>query len=314
MTPIASGWTVLDDMEDSAFPAWTLTEFEDSYGKLLDRIDPEDSTNQVLFIYAETSTLGYTSAVLPLKDPIADGETGTIYLRYYESNDAREYMFGFSDVEITPDGEGFSAPRNWTDFEGSVRMSPFDTRIDVRDGDAYAHTSADDGLSNAIISSGTWYDIWIVVYNETGTAFDEYAVYIQGGDYTEQTLLKVEVNTGTEENPVSDYFDTIIFRNGTTDSIKNVFIRTTGYSIGPSNSIAVYIDNIAQAPGVALDIFECPYIDCFPDENNDVDTSHWLGWLNIEWAPWTYAYSLNSWIYMDETAITNAGAWAYFQK
>lgn len=46
----------------------------------------------------------------------------------------------------------------------------------------------------------------------------------------------------------------------------------------------------------------------------DVNTGQWLGWVNIEQAPWIWGYSLNSWIFLPEETITESGSWIYLPK
>lgn len=43
----------------------------------------------------------------------------------------------------------------------------------------------------------------------------------------------------------------------------------------------------------------------------DVDTGELLGWVNVEKAPFVWSYGLNTYIYVDETAVTASGAWLY---
>jgi len=43
-------------------------------------------------------------------------------------------------------------------------------------------------------------------------------------------------------------------------------------------------------------------------------TEDWMGWVNIEQAPYLYSYSLQSWLFMDESQDTTSGAWVYILK
>ena len=309
---IASNWTVLDDMEDPAFPAWTLTHTQ-GVASLNSVTDRSDATNQALDLSVYTNTISdraVACAVLPLDTPIADGATGTIYLRYWEEANGRDYNYGFSDLPITPNGNGgYSAPWDWNDFEGIIQMAPNTSILNVRDGSSYWPLTADQGITDAAIEHGIWYEIWIVITNAVGTTNDEYAIYIKGGAYTSQTLLQVQTGTAS--------FDTSHFRNGTTESIKNVFIRTQIDPKTPNNNDPVYIDQVAQAPGVELtsgiatDL--CAWSYC-PDKDGYVDTGNWMGWLNVTLQPWIYSYSLKSWLYMAENAMSSHGAWVYLKK
>ena len=44
----------------------------------------------------------------------------------------------------------------------------------------------------------------------------------------------------------------------------------------------------------------------------DVDTGDWMGWINVDYAPFLYSYSLQGWIYMDDFPTDGPGAWGYF--
>lgn len=46
-------------------------------------------------------------------------------------------------------------------------------------------------------------------------------------------------------------------------------------------------------------------------EGGAIDTTPLMGWLNISSAPWLYSYTLNKWIYGDESAFGAGGAWVY---
>jgi hypothetical protein len=42
-----------------------------------------------------------------------------------------------------------------------------------------------------------------------------------------------------------------------------------------------------------------------------VDTTPWLGFLNVAQAPWIWSATLNKWLYIDEGAVTQGGGWVY---
>ena len=47
------------------------------------------------------------------------------------------------------------------------------------------------------------------------------------------------------------------------------------------------------------------------DEAGNVDTSPWMGFLNVINDPWIWSYSLNQWLYIDGNNVTESGSWAY---
>lgn len=43
----------------------------------------------------------------------------------------------------------------------------------------------------------------------------------------------------------------------------------------------------------------------------DVDTTPWMGWLNVVHGDWVWSYSLSSYIYLPESHLSEFGAWTY---
>lgn len=43
----------------------------------------------------------------------------------------------------------------------------------------------------------------------------------------------------------------------------------------------------------------------------DVDTGDWMGWINVSADPYVWSYELESWCYINQSAIVNSGAWVY---
>lgn len=51
----------------------------------------------------------------------------------------------------------------------------------------------------------------------------------------------------------------------------------------------------------------------FPmNENLDVNTGGWLGWINAADAPYIYIYSLQAWWYLPEAWVAGSGAWSFY--
>ena len=48
--------------------------------------------------------------------------------------------------------------------------------------------------------------------------------------------------------------------------------------------------------------------------DNLVDTGVWIGWLNVEFAPWIYSYSLGKYVYLPESLVGLDGSWMYTPK
>ena len=54
-----------------------------------------------------------------------------------------------------------------------------------------------------------------------------------------------------------------------------------------------------------------PYV---ADEQGNVDTGTFLGWLNVSLDPWEWSYSLSRYIYLPGDDVTASGAWAYIPR
>jgi hypothetical protein len=47
------------------------------------------------------------------------------------------------------------------------------------------------------------------------------------------------------------------------------------------------------------------------DEAGNVDTTPWMGFINVAAGEWVWSYSLGKWIYLPEEFVSESGAWAY---
>ena len=43
----------------------------------------------------------------------------------------------------------------------------------------------------------------------------------------------------------------------------------------------------------------------------DVDTSGFLGWINVYPGDYVWSYGMNGWIYCPENNVSESGAWVY---
>lgn len=50
------------------------------------------------------------------------------------------------------------------------------------------------------------------------------------------------------------------------------------------------------------------------DGDGNVDTGSWLGWLNVDSAPYAWSYGLDGWVYVDESTLSPTGGWIYRLK
>jgi len=50
------------------------------------------------------------------------------------------------------------------------------------------------------------------------------------------------------------------------------------------------------------------------DEDGNVDTGSFIGWINVAEGNYIWSYGLNGWMYCDEDSITDSGGWMYVYK
>ena len=89
---------------------------------------------------------------------------------------------------------------------------------------------------------------------------------------------------------------------------------------GNIDSIGLYVRRGLGGGSVALDELEI-YVSTsgnmetwagYPvNANGDVNTGTWLGWLNVAHKPWILSYSMNQWLFIDESAVSDSGSWVY---
>lgn len=46
-------------------------------------------------------------------------------------------------------------------------------------------------------------------------------------------------------------------------------------------------------------------------EDSIVDTGDWMGFLNVANDPWAYSFSLDQWLYIRQSSVTENGSWVY---
>jgi hypothetical protein len=93
------------------------------------------------------------------------------------------------------------------------------------------------------------------------------------------------------------------------------FLSGTGsVAIAPTihlDNIIIYSDGDVAVPPGGVDTFWGQTV-----VDGYIDSGTWLGWLNIEKAPWIYSLTLDKWIYCPQgpDADISLGAWAYFLR
>lgn len=67
------------------------------------------------------------------------------------------------------------------------------------------------------------------------------------------------------------------------------------------SDIAAYVEGTGGATWAGYDV----------DEGGNVDTTPWLGFINILSGDYVWSYSLSNWMYLPEASVSESGAWIY---
>jgi hypothetical protein len=115
--------------------------------------------------------------------------------------------------------------------------------------------------------------------------------------YANNVLVAANIETGTAD---------------ALDEIERILLRTA-YAEGGTIAQEMWIDNWQTAavppdPSGGVDETWAGYP---VSETGDTNTGEWLGWINVSAEPWILSYSLNQWMYIDESAVSDSGSWAY---
>lgn len=157
--------------------------------------------------------------------PIPDGTDGTLYLEFAQTDDAHNTTFG-TIVNESPIGETLE---RWGNYYALSRIQFSD--FDIYDSPFYETFGA--------VTSSTWYRIWMHI----DSANDELNLYVQGGDWPEQTLV----------------YEGAGFRNdfALDPMINFLIIQAAGNLTNPTSGGYVYWDNIhVDTTGLNLSIPE----------------------------------------------------------
>lgn len=309
VAPLSAAWELVDDFEgDSSNPAFTyvvaLGSRESPTFNFL--TDPLDAENTVLWIDPETYGTEWTNvyATWPLPSSIAEESVGTYYFRYYvTASDAMGFAVGLTDVPYAEEGDPPvpTAPSEWADFESAVALG---NRFGPWDG-SYVTT-------DYTWEVGTWYEIWGVITNATGVLDDKTEWYIKAPGDAEPVHVPIPDGNG-------GYFDSALFRNGTTDPlISFIWGVNAGSPTAPKNGVPSYIDDIyVTTNGKDLTSPVSGSTQTwggFPVQNGYVDTGSFFGtiYLHPSNPSWVYAYSLNKWVWFPDPG--DNGGWTYIVR
>ena len=202
----AEDWALVANFETEDLSGITATNSSANDPSVSVVNDPYESSANKVLVIAPADASDAVNVSLPIPS-IADGETGTVYLRFaIEDSATNDASWGISDV-VTP--------TTWSDFEATLLSKDGDA-LQVRDGASYTDTGSS-------IRNATWYEMWLTLDNTA----DTYSLSMKGGDWTAQT----EVAAG------------LAFRNGTSDALQTFFWRVRNLN-GAAANARLYFDDL----------------------------------------------------------------------
>jgi hypothetical protein len=232
--PVQGAWVLLDTFDDDLIG--TLDGQSNSQGvwdtdsEATARVSViADGTNQVLSVRANSndSSTGSREFAGPLGSlSIPDSSSAaTLYLRFRHNGDGGSQRFGLWDQGGT---NASAADVNGLDLQfillDDLALAPNKFRLVSR-----LTGSSNVTLDNSL-DVGTWYSMWVVIDQTT----DTYDVYLKGGAYTVQTLIRSDID----------------FRNATSTTL-NGFAGQGTYNA--TYTVTSYLDDIHLDPsGVNL--------------------------------------------------------------
>lgn len=226
-TPASAAWVVVDNFQSytagdtiSGKSGWTVSTADNvSSTSPTVAIDPADSANRAYRQGAGGNTAGEDIFTYGGAGTIAIGNntTGTIFFRLK--------LAGTGTANISLGSSTASSAVNFANFQTQFRvLGSSSYTMDVRDSGAFETVT-----SASTLSTGGWYNFWMVVNNQADTT----QIYVQrDGDanFNTQTLL-----TSTGGDPIG-------FRTTTSSTIANLLV---GVASNPLHTLSdFYIDDI----------------------------------------------------------------------
>jgi len=198
----AKSWVVIDTFETASLTEWELRDTKNETSPRLENpqitvIEREPSGNHYLLKKpAADGIVGNRKALTyrPLPQPVALGETATIYTRINVEYFPNNHVFGLSN--LTPEQIDL---HDYNALEPSIRItdklesdgSRNDGTLMVKVGGGYSKIHNNQTQKDAQpLLKDTWYELWYVVNNRPRSAGGQrYDLYVRGGEFTSQQLV-----------------------------------------------------------------------------------------------------------------------------
>jgi len=205
-----SSWLLIDNFEQQTLSSWQNADTQNNTKPYIAKPqiteirlenNAENNNHYLIKKPAEDGIIGNRKAlsIKALPEPVAVGETYTFYTRVLVESFPNNHAFGISN--LTPEEvkeAGYNA------FEPTLRVTDkFESNGFKNDGTLMVKIDSDnkyrqysnvqnffDGRSANPMQTNVWYQIWYVVNNSrTDQGGQSYDVYLQGGEFTKQTLV-----------------------------------------------------------------------------------------------------------------------------
>jgi hypothetical protein len=237
----SAAFTLVDDFESpthllgqsiSGVNGWTVSQ---ASGDVV--LDPAAGANQVLSAFQTSTTAVHIYKGLELDND----SIGTLFFRF-RSSEATDITTG-SDISIGM--SDIAAPATSGGTGGFNAYEPQVALVNVASGALITpeFRERDAGLTRTTgtFSNGEWYNVWMVIDNTN----DLFRVYLQGGSFTEQTLMEFSGESWfTFRNTTGDGIDSNTAP--VTADLLSLYIRAGGSHRGPMYLDDFYFDATGQ--------------------------------------------------------------------
>ena len=334
---LQADWTLLSSFVSAPeAEGWDLTHIRGGLGHMVHTEDPTDPENMVFYVESGgygVSDVNTTFASLTLPTPVNPGETATLFWRYYEAGPSNSFHITLSPVEKERDEESgeWVRPNAFGTLETIYRVGQADdlAETSIRDANRFPRLGVGDTPETFVPfvhTSGMWYNMWMVIHNTEDPFDDHFRVYVQGGEFEEPTVLKVEQIDYSTGELTGEYPDFAWFRNGIDEPLVTLVVFTeSGFVSNPFGGDVWYIDDIHLAHGDPGAVLTTPpgvgdgdpvtlWHGYVVGAENVVDTGEWMGMVTIYdvESNWAYAHDLQNWIYVGSAEAN--GGWVHFFK
>ena len=272
------------------------------YGVQRIRADENDNRYYMIHTLARGVSWAHVFSLVNFPEPFDD--IGTLYWEYVTAGPSNHIVLGSAVNPAVPVSEGEDGYTPW----GYTGMTLWgQTRTGFNKSETNVFRVMDSGWANSAplddpeVHLGVWYQFW----NHINVTDEEHRIYIQGGQFTEPTVLPVTVDGVVYED--------LFFRDSGTTSIPSFFLNTQhGHAGNPNQGDPWFINNIAmvkgeftlerpdreiaQGIGVVLPR-KWGFSQITAEQDYRLDGLRFLGEFWGNFAPWLYSVDLGTWKY-----------------